>query len=346
MSVKKVLTTIPCVSGGFWGTVSDLAHPLCEKVMYGKLSRPAKLACSFFITARMLMARRKYDAAVVEGDSMGILFAMAQSVLPGRALPTVMVDCLWYRHPSPFMRWLKRLQLQTAARSVDRFVVWAKHEVRDYAREFGIPEHKFVFLPFHNTVDRYSFQVRDNGYVFSGGNGDRDYSVLLDAVRGTDIPVFIASTACHLFEGLDIPSNVTLRGVSPQKFRELLAGCTVNVVCMQDGLLHSGGQQTLINSMCLGKPTIVVGPRAAEGYLQDGVNGFVIGHGDSSALRQRLNDLWGDASLRNALAGNAARATGAHATDSCMKAIYEMSGQAALKRSSPHAGRERSAGGL
>ena len=34
--------------------------------------------------------------------------------------------------------WLKKVRLQLAARSVERFVVWASHEVEDYARVFGL----------------------------------------------------------------------------------------------------------------------------------------------------------------------------------------------------------------
>ena len=45
------------------------------------------------------------------------------------------------------------------------------------------------------------------------------------------------------------------------------------MIAMQGGLLHSGGQQTCLNAMFMGKPTIAVGRKWAIDLIEDGVDG-------------------------------------------------------------------------
>lgn len=323
----KVLTTIPGHPEKFWGSRTTLVDARCVPLLFERMGALRRHALGLAVALKMLRLRGRFDVVVVEGGPAGQWFTWLQSLIPFGRRPTVMMDCLWYVDANPAVQALKRLHKRLSAMSVDRFLVWARHEVRDYAEEFGIPESKFAYVPFHITLEDYAFDIRDDGYVFAGGNGDRDYKVLVEAVRGTDIPVFIATTDRSLLAGMDIPPNVTVKGVSHEEFRECMAACTIAVVPMRGGLLHSGGQQTFLNSMFLGKPTVVVGARVADGYIEDGVNGRVVDYGDVQGLRETLRELWDSEQLRTRLGQAGRDFADTRTTQTFMREIHDHAGE-------------------
>lgn len=322
MPPSKILTTVPGAPGKPWGDRTTLASERCVSLMYGpRRGGLARHATALGIAVKMLAARKRFDVIVVDGGLAGQWFALLQSLLGGRKRPTLMIDCLWYRHPHRLKRAVKRIQMKLVSRSVARFAVWAKREAGAYAREFGIAPEKFVYIPFHTTLEDYDFTVTEGDFIFAGGNSERDYAVLIEAARALSVPVVIAATDKRLFEGCAIPPHVTVRGTSPEEFRRLMASCRIAVVPMKAGLLRSGGQQTFLNSMSMGKPTIIVGRDAAEGYVEHGVNGFVIDYGDVRGLGATIAALYADEGLRRSI-GEAARAAAAPlTTDSFVRSL-------------------------
>jgi len=288
---------------------------------------------SLYVAIKLLWRARHFDVIVLDGGPIGRWFTLLAGLVPVCPVPVVMIDCLWYVDANPFKQSIKRRLLQFSARSVNCFVVWAFHEIEDYSKAFRIPCEKFAYLPFHTTIESYEFQVSDQGYIFAGGNGDRDYAILIEAVRGTDLPVFIAATDENLFAGIAIPDNVTVRGVSHDEFRKKMAGCSFAVVPMRGGLLHSGGQQTFLNSMAMGKATIIVGRKAAEGYVEDGVSGIVVENGNVSALREAILCLANDQVLRMRLAMAGKAIAASLSTDVFVRKLYGIASTFAKKRS-------------
>jgi len=332
MNALRVLTTIPGNPEKFWGANTTLADARCGKILYGRKGIVAQHWLALRIALRMLSLRTLHDVAVVDGGPIGQWFSWLQSMLPFNHLPTVMIDCLWYRSSNRAVQAIKRMHKKMSAASTEMFVVWAEHEIEDYASEFGIPQQKFTYLAFHNTLDGYEFEERDSGFVFAGGNGDRDYNVLMEAVRETDIPVFIATTNVSWQSSDTVPSNVSIRGVSHDEFREKMASCTIAVVPMMDGLLHSGGQQTFLNSMCCGKPTVVVGGKVAAGYIRDGEDGVVVSYGDVYGLRKALLDLWNNPAKRARIGLNGRRRAEQLTTQRFMRDVYGLAESVAAKQ--------------
>jgi glycosyltransferase involved in cell wall biosynthesis len=327
-----LLTNIPVSPDCYWGRVSEacaLGPRAARRLrMLGPVGRLLG-ACS--VAVQMLRRRRRFAAAVVASDASGNLFVLLQSLLPSRPLPTVMIDCLWYLPSSRIGRWLKAVQLRLEARSVNRFVVWASHEVEGYARAFGLPEEKLVFIPFHVTLTGYRYTVHEGDYIFSGGNGDRDYATLVRAVRDLPVPVIVATSNGTAFGGEPIPDHVQVRRCGHAEFRELMAGASLVVVPMQGGLLHSGGQQTYLNAMAMGKPVIVLDPRGARDYITDGRDGIVLDYGDSEELRAAIVRLRARPEVAAAL-GAAAQAHihgGPYRTEDCMRAVADLARRAA-----------------
>jgi glycosyltransferase involved in cell wall biosynthesis len=285
-----VLTDIPGKPGRFWGDHTSLVGPtrpprwLCKLLGWGL----AHNVTGVIAALRMFARRRRCQGVVTDGGASGVLFAWLQSLCPHGRKPHVMIDCNWYESPSRWRTWMKRLRLRLAARSVKRFVVWASHEVEDYARVFGLPQEKLEYVPFHTTVHDYEYQVRDDGYLFSGGNYDRDYPLLIESVRGVEVPTWIATTRPEQIGGITLPPHVRIAGTTAAGFRQALAAAHLVVVPMAKDLLHSGGQQTCLNAMYLGKPTIAVGRKWAVDFITDGEDGLIVDYGDVSGLTRAI----------------------------------------------------------
>jgi glycosyltransferase involved in cell wall biosynthesis len=212
-----------------------------------------------------------------------------QSLLPFRKVPCVMIDCLWGKSSNAFYHTLKKVIQKIVSRTVNRFVVWANREIDAFSQTFDIPREKFVFVPYHTTGAEY-FKMKpiNLGYIFSGGNSDRDYNTLIEAVRGLSVKVVIASTNPKLSLNSSIPENVNIRSYSPEEYLKKMADCSINIVALAPGLLRSAGQQTFLNSMLLGKPTIVTDPEGAADYINNYEDGLFVPPNDVIALREAI----------------------------------------------------------
>ncbi len=222
---QRVLTDIPGTPGMFWGDHSICVGPNRPSARVSRLlgRQLAAWLAGARVALRLLRQRSKYPGVVSDGGASGHLFALLQSAIPWGRKPHVMVDCNWYRKQSRAGRWLARVIRRQVARSTTYFAVWASHEVDDYARVFDIPREKLVYVPHYYSLDGYEFTVRDQGYIFAGGNGDRDYRTLVEAVRPLEIPTWIATTNRDAVNGIDIPAHVRVEGTTHAGFRQGIA---------------------------------------------------------------------------------------------------------------------------
>jgi glycosyltransferase involved in cell wall biosynthesis len=285
-----VLTDIPGKSGRFWGDHTTYVGPSRPPAWLLRLlgRRWADNLTGCAAALRMFLRRGRCQGVVTDGGASGLLVAWLQALCPWGRKPHVMIDCNWYLSSSPLRNWFKGLRLRAASRSVERFVVWAAHEVEDYARAFGLPREKLEYVPFHTTLHDYQYEVRDDGYLFAGGNYDRDYPSLVEAVRPLGVPTWIATTLPGQLRGVELPPHVRVEGTSAAGFRQAMAAAKLVVVPMRKGLLHSGGQQTCLNAMLMGKPTIAVGRKWAVDFIRDGDNGLIVDYEDVAGLRRAV----------------------------------------------------------
>jgi len=271
---------------------------------------------------KILRRRRQYDVMVFDSEMLGNMVALLSAFLPHK-VPILMIDCLWYEPRGRLRLWLKRLQFRLQAKTVREFVVWASHEVKDYARMFRLPEGKFKYIPFHHTLEGFDYKVEDGNYIFSGGDGNRDYRCLLEAVRGLDVKVRIATRVTDWNEGAEIPPGVEAGGTSPEEFRKLMAGAKIVVLPLRGGFLLSGGQQTFLNAMALGKPVVVADDKGAHDYIQSGVNGYVAPSGDAAAMSTVIRELLENPGLAQEIGSHAKEACAKYSTTVCMSRILD-----------------------
>ncbi len=298
--------------------------PTWKKMATYISARSSGFSSSLACALRMHLIKHRHDCIVLGSSRSNTFYALIQTFLPFGRKPCIMIDCLWYRSHTRLKALLKRIMMRLADKSIDIYVVWASREIRDYSKEFGLNPDKFVFVPYHTTLDNYDLKATDEGFLFSGGNFARDYPTLINAVRGLDCQLLIASTRPELFEGISIPQNVTVKGFSHEEYLNKMASCSINIVPLQPGLLHSGGQQTFLNSMYLGKPTIVNDPEGASDYIDNGVDGVLVEPGDAEGLRKAIISLLSDKALAAKIGENAGRRVMDLSTEDHFRAIVTM----------------------
>ncbi len=326
MPTPDVLTDIPGKPGRFWGDHTVFVGPKKPPAwLMKRLGERWAHNLTGCVAALRLFARRgRCQGVVTDGGSSGMLFAWLQALCPWGRKPHVMIDCLWDRSPNPLAHWLKKLRVLFAARSVERFVVWASHEVEDFARAFDLPRDKLEYVPFHTTLHDYDYAVSDDGYVFAGGNSDRDYRTLVEAVRPLGAPTWIATTRPDLLSGLDLPPHVRVEGTTAEGFRRAMAAARLVVVPMRKGTLRSGGQQTCLNAMLMGKPTVAVGRRWAVDFIDDGVNGLIVDYEDPEGLRQAVRRLLDDPEAARRMGAAGRERAASFTTARCMETVYDL----------------------
>jgi glycosyltransferase involved in cell wall biosynthesis len=330
-ALPVVLTDVPGKPGRFWGDHTRYVGPSRPPRWLVRLlgERWAYNAIRVVAALRLFVRRRRAAGVVTDGGASGLCFAWLQALCPWGRRPHVLVDCNWNPPRGRLGTWLKGLRIRLAARSVHRFVVWASHEVEDYARTYHIPREKLVYVPFHTTAHDYAFEIHDGGYVFAGGNYDRDYPTLVEAVRPLDVPVWIATTRPEQLDGVEVPASVRVEGTSAEGFRQAMAGAHLVVVPMAAGLLHSGGQQTCLNAMLMGKPTIAIGRKWAVDLLDDGIHGLIVDYQDPQALRTAIQWVVDHPEEARAMGQRARQHAARFTTQRTMENVYRLVTEAA-----------------
>jgi glycosyltransferase involved in cell wall biosynthesis len=179
-------------------------------------------------------------------------------------------------------------------------------------------------VPYHTTLYEAPYQATEGDYVFAGGDFTRDYGALIEAMRGLPYRLVIAARFRHYFEGLDVPTNVEILTTTRQGFIDLMAAAGVVVVPLRGGLLHSGGQQTYLNAMLMGKPVVVADDCGADEYVTHDRSGVVLRPGDVAGLRAAIVKLLSDRALARGMGREARAAAQAHPPERFAHAVLEV----------------------
>jgi len=257
---------------------------------------------------RLFRVSRTYDAVVIGSDRMSRIFAMFQLFFRRRRVPHLYIDWLCNLSGGRLKRWLQRVHLRWAILGASRTIVQGRHEITAHADELGVPLSKFVFLPYHSTLYDLRYEVEEGGYIFAGGDTNRDYPTMIEAVRGLPYRVLIAAFSRGHFGGIQVPDNVEIVTLGEADFFQRMAGAALVVVPMLPRLLHPVGQQTWINAMTMGKPVIVAEDRSARDYIAHQSTGWLTEPGNPCALREAICLLMENRDLARSLGRSAKEA--------------------------------------
>jgi glycosyltransferase involved in cell wall biosynthesis len=265
------------------------------------LGAVAEFLANLVVAIRILAkTHRAETAAVVSlGRRSGWLLCFLRSCWGGRGA-VVAYMALFGENPK-YPR-LSRWMTHRVCRGADCIVVFSRSQIEAYHHVFGVPREKLVFVPYKaNHSKSPSPRLPDGGFIFSGGNSERDYATLFAAVEGLPAAVVVSRTDEALTRGLRPPENVMVVSAREPAYERLMAMSRFVVICVNRGVLRGAGEASFLNAMWHGKAIIAADDVSAPDYIEDGAAGYVVPAGDVAALRARIAELWENGSRARAM---------------------------------------------
>ena len=245
----------------------------------------------------------KYARASLKGTPDCIITCMPQLALAAAALSSfgdnsTVPLIAWHFNIGSISNEWKGYFAGRILRRVDRFVVHARSEIKDYAEWLGLDENNFRFVPLQRAdFDNVEHSPIEKPYIVSMGSANRDYETLVEAARGTGIKTVIISKKA-IVDGIpEHPDLLKLANLTAEECRNILGGAEMNIVPISS-TRTAAGQVTFITSMSMGIPTIATRCVGSVDYIQDWKTGVLVDPGDTAALRQAIETLWRDQALR------------------------------------------------
>lgn len=161
------------------------------------------------------------------------------------------------------------------------------------AKRFKVPERKFFVLP-DPVKDRFPFKVniKNDGYVFSGGEAQRDWRLLFEAARQLpDIAFKVVARKKYVDPALIVPANVHLLfDVEYDHFSRLMASAALVVIPLTStfpcGLIVIG------DAGLMKKAVIVTRTPSTENYILPNETGILIEVNDLEAMKNEIRRLF------------------------------------------------------
>jgi glycosyltransferase involved in cell wall biosynthesis len=246
------------------------------------------------LLARTIRAAPSYDGVVLDGSGgwrtgyVDLLVAAVVAHLPD-APAVVITDCSWKLGGNALDRAACRLGLKLLDTDNVHYCVRSTDELDLLPAVWGMEPARVVLTPYGHTLTEEELAVtpRRGGGVFSGGNALRDYGTLLEAVRGLQRDVTVATSLDVTSNGL--PSNVKIVPVHPHnRFIDLMRNAEVVIVPFKAGISRASGLDTYLSAMGLGSLVIVTECPGTRDYIEDGVTGIIVPPANPAAMRAAL----------------------------------------------------------
>ncbi|MFZ1997084.1 MAG: glycosyltransferase family 4 protein [Solirubrobacteraceae bacterium] len=279
---------------------AQLSFPGAGSAPMGAVEHRVRLDLSQAVRAR----RTEASACLSLSERVGIPL----SLLRPHAPHVVVAHLLTSPSKRQLARWTGWLE------RADVVLVFARSQERYLREEAGLSSARARFI--FDKVDADFFAAADSarapGYVLSVGREQRDYETLIEAVRPlrTRCIIVPGSAWSHRsLASLSLPAHVEMKsGLSYRELRELYQGAAVVVVPLTAGTDYAAGVNSLLEAMACARPTIVTATPGLEGYVDDRVDGRLVGSGDAPALRKLIEELLEDSAQAERL-GRAGRQT-------------------------------------
>lgn len=277
-----------------WGEEIDVEDEV-SRVHSRRTFLPESIGTRFHQLAfglRLLWRSRRYDAIAI--GRHGVWLPIFQRLL-GIRKRVIMTDIEWPTGGTGLVN-------RAAAAGSVAICCNTTSEIESYSNCFKIPRSKFhlVLMAFQTDDIRVP---SDEGYIFAGGNYGRDWTTLLQAVDGLPYPIKVFTSRTTL---PFLPHNVTVSAASRTEYHDRMAAASCVVVPVIREPMRVTGPTTWINAMAMGKVVIVTHPEGARDYIEHGVTGFCVDHGDAAGLRQTIRTVMENPDLRKRV-GEAAR---------------------------------------
>jgi len=287
--------------------VDELKAEVIQPNRFVRLFAKCSVLYNFFYMMQTIYTANKNTVAIIDGSGGAWLFAgYINRFFVRRRRVLILCDCFLEYHLGreqrlrllPFITFKTKWKIVLARGALLGYttaLLWSRKQIAPHAKMFDLPEELFCFIPFKsNHSKRATYQLQMGGFIFSGGNGKRDYPCLIEAVKDTEIPVIISATDARVRKELERLPNVMILGAPEPAYAQLTAASQFAVVPMVYSGVKGGAEAFFCDCMWHSKAVIACCSIAAEDYIIEGETGYVVPSGDVEALRKCIVELWND----------------------------------------------------
>jgi hypothetical protein len=288
-----------------------------DEIASGRLGRMlAKRAWGRGVLFWLLGRRGRYVVTTLAG--LPGSFLVLERVFPRRSPYVVLLEfipvlgseaqMLWGAPGGRSRRLLSRLQwrglvVPTLRRSLLMAQCLTEWEVTRSARELGLPEDRFRFVPWFKSSESQIKPSAEKTGVVSSGRAACDWETVFAAARGQDWPLTVICSSSDLdrVSGLNRDGRArVLCEITPEQHAEEVARCLVYLLALREAEVSSG-QVRLSEAWDAGALIVASEVKGLQGYVDSGRNCLTFEPGDDRGASKAIAALIEDESLRSNL---------------------------------------------
>lgn len=249
--------------------------------------------CDLYIPLLALFKRKDFDVVFSWSMRMGICYGIVNRCFRHRASPRhVFRDFHINLTRKDRMYRLKMVLLRLALPGIDYFLCTSREEEKIYSHMFHIPHNKIRFYPDSppkHLLESHPVSRRD--YIFSYGNSDRDFDTLVEASRHLKERVIILSQRYAPQNSLPDTVQLITNKIPEGDLIELITSSRLVVLSLTDYAV-SAGQNSMVETMALGRPLVVTANMATMEYATHGETALFFKGKDPLELERHIRFLW------------------------------------------------------
>ncbi len=297
----RLLFLLPWKEEGRWGLYQEI-HPLAKELRivhpYGGwantrlLGRVAGKLGEFLVPLTAARKRHRFDVVMSWSMRIGIVHGFVSRLLRDRTALHVMRDFHINLERRDTGYRLRLFLLKLAIPGIDLFLCTSRQEELIYARLFNIDRKRLLFFPdfpIASLCNRTPCAGQD--YIFAYGNSDRDFDTLVRAAARFQNRMVILSQT--YVPGVSVPGHVTLirERLSLEELVGLVSACRLMVLPLQSYWV-AAGQNSMLETMALGRPLIVTSNLATLEYAEHRKTAVFVEARDAAGLAEELAYFW------------------------------------------------------
>lgn len=297
----RLLFLLPWKEEGRWGLYQEIL-PLAKEFQvlhpYGEWAnnrfggRVAGKLGEFLVPLIAVSKRRRFDVVMSWSMRIGIVYGVVSRVLKHNSILHVMRDFHVNLERKDFGYRLKLLLLKLAIPGIDLFLCTSRQEQLIYARLFNIDRNRLLFFPdfpIASLCNRKPQVTQD--YIFAYGNSDRDFDTLVRAAALSQNRLLILSQTYAPKDA--VPEHVRLiqERLPMEELLETIGACRLLVLPLQSYWV-AAGQNSMLETMALGRPLIVTSNLATLEYAEHRKTAVFVEAGDAAGLAAEIDYFW------------------------------------------------------
>jgi glycosyltransferase involved in cell wall biosynthesis len=187
----------------------------------------------------------------------------------------------------------------------------------DSKRAFILPD------PYLSTYKEKPFDTSD-GYVFCGGEAQRDWNTFCDAAKRLPHRSFVGvGRKKYMPKNITIPNNVTMYyDITESDFNRLLEQSAAVALPLLSEM--PAGLIVMYKAIFLSKPVIITRTSSIENYLKNEHSAILLPIGDTEGLAKAINKIIDDKTYAETLTLQAKEAIKKHSPEAYSQAIYSI----------------------